>query len=159
MTLVLHRCKDIASNSSDSKCSVCCSASNLGMCMNCNMVFCDSLGHLSGHLLRNPTHCQLYSYKLQRMVKCSKATCNVTDVRELLCCQYCFGKAFDKYYSMFTATWKGTGLKYIINSVCCDEHFSWHRTNCPYSDAEGVAYLIQKDKSNLRCRQFSEFLF
>ena len=32
------------------------------------MTFPCSLGHLSGHLLTNPAHCQLYSYKLKCLV-------------------------------------------------------------------------------------------
>eukprot|EP00250_Pteridium_aquilinum_P006493 c16403_g1_i1 orf=139-1593(-) len=153
------RCKTIAADSLNAKCSVCHNCANLGMCMDCNVVFCDSSGHLSGHFLMNPTHCQLYSYKLQGMVKCCKSTCNVTDIRELLCCHYCFDKAFDKYYSMYTAIWKGIGLKYIRNSVCCDEHFTWHRANCPYADAADGASLVQTGKSNLAGSHFCEMLF
>lgn len=38
-------------------------------------------------------------------VKCCKSTCKVTDIRDLLVCHYCFNKAFDKFYDMYTATW------------------------------------------------------
>eukprot|EP01018_Ginkgo_biloba_P037345 Gb_21531 [translate_table: standard] len=129
------------------------------MCLDCSGIFCDSAGHLSMHIGAHPSHQQLYSYKLQRLVKCTKSTCNVTDIRELLVCQHCLSKAFDKFYDMYTATWKGTGLKLICNAVCCDEHFMWHRMNCPSAEIGDNAYLISKDGSTLERRQLSEFMF
>lgn len=153
------KCKKIAGGSSSAECSICRSNSNLGMCVDCSSVFCDSSGHLSGHFFKNPSHRRLYSYKLQCMVKCCKPTCNVTDIRDLLSCRYCLDKAFDKYYSMYTATWKGMGLKLIRNSICCDEHFTWHRMNCPLAEIEDSASLIQKNNINLETQYLSEFLF
>lgn len=116
-------------------------------------------GHLSGHMDAHQSHQQLYSYKLQRLVKCSKSTCNVTGIRELLICQHCLNRAFDKFYNMYKATWSGAGLKVVCNSVCCSEHFMWHRMNCPNADIDGSAYLISKDGSTLKRTQLSEFLF
>lgn len=162
-TMELHalyrRCKQIGANANCAECRTCHRHSNLAMCLDCTGVFCDSAGHLSGHMDAHPSHRQYYSYKLQRLVKCSKSTCDVTDIRELLICQHCTGKAFDKFYDMFKATWNGAGLKLICNSVCCNEHFMWHRMNCPYAEVEDSAYLISKDGSALKRAQLSEFLF
>ncbi|KAH9313972.1 hypothetical protein KI387_022599, partial [Taxus chinensis] len=119
-----RRCKQIGANANCAECHTCHRHSNLGMCLECSRVFCDSAGHLSGHMDAHPSHRRLYSYKLQRLVKCNKSTCNVTDIRELLICQHCVTKAFDKFYNMYKATWNGGGLKLICNSVCCDEHFT-----------------------------------
>ena len=66
---------------------------------------------------------------------------------------------FDKFYDMFKGTWNGAGLKLIRNYVCCNEHFMWHRMNCPYVEVEDNAYLISKDGSTLKRVQLSEFLF
>ncbi|XP_057827247.1 uncharacterized protein LOC131038732 isoform X3 [Cryptomeria japonica] len=180
-TMELHalyrRCKQIGANANSAECHTCHRHSNLAMCLGCTGVFCDrrcnipvlvdfqkrvflfSAGHLSGHMDAHPSHRQYYSYKLQRLVKCSKSTCDVTDIRELLICQHCTSKAFDKFYNMFKATWNGAGLKLICNSVCCDEHFMWHRMNCPHAEIEDSAYLISKDGSTLKRTQLSEFLF
>ena len=38
------------------------------MCHVCRCVYCDGRGHLSSHLLSHPSHNQLYSYKLARIV-------------------------------------------------------------------------------------------
>eukprot|EP00252_Welwitschia_mirabilis_P026382 TRINITY_DN8663_c0_g1_i1.p1 TRINITY_DN8663_c0_g1~~TRINITY_DN8663_c0_g1_i1.p1 ORF type:complete len:484 (+),score=87.24 TRINITY_DN8663_c0_g1_i1:122-1573(+) len=154
-----RRCKQIRSNMDHATCHICHCNSNLAMCLDCSRAFCDSAGHLTGHLNAYQSHKQIYSYKLCRVVKCCKSTCRVTDIRELLACQYCLNKAFDKFYNMYKATWSGAGLKLVINAVCCDEHFMWHRMNCPNADVEDSAYVISKDGSTLRRMQLSEFMF
>lgn len=163
LTAELHalyrRCKQIGANASRAECRACRRSSNLAMCLDCSGIFCDSAGHLSGHMDAHKSHQQLYSYKLQRLVKCSKSTCNVTDIRELMICQHCVNRAFDKFYNMYKATWSGAGLKLVCNSICCNEHFMWHRMNCPNSDVDGSAHLISKDGSTLKRTQLSEFLF
>lgn len=154
-----RRCKQIGANANHAQCHTCRCSSNLAMCLDCSGIFCDSAGHLSGHMDAHQSHQQFYSYKLQRLVKCSKSTCNVTDIRELLICQHCLSRAFDKFYNMYKATWSGAGLKLVCNSVCCNEHFMWHRINCPNTDVDGSAHLISKDGSTLKRTQLSEFLF
>lgn len=156
---IYKRCKQIGANANHAECHTCHCCSNLAICLDCSRIFCDNAGHLNGHIYAHPSHQQLYSYKLQRLVKCNKATCKVTDIRELLMCQHCANKAFDKFYNMYKASWNGAGLKLISNSVCCDEHFMWHRMNCPNAEAQDSAYLIRKDGSTLKGTQLSDFLF
>ncbi|XP_010264254.1 PREDICTED: uncharacterized protein LOC104602320 isoform X2 [Nelumbo nucifera] len=118
-----------------------------------------SAGHLNEHIAAHPSHQQYYSYKLRRLVKCCKSTCNVTNIKDLLACNYCFDKAFDKFYDMYTATWKGSGLCIIWGSICCDEHFTWHRMNCPNADVEDSAYIVRECSSGDKYVQLSEFIF
>ncbi|TQE14078.1 hypothetical protein C1H46_000372 [Malus baccata] len=92
-------------------------------------------------------------------VKCCKSTCKVTDVKDPLTCQYCFDKAFDKFYDMYTATWKGTGLSIIWGSICCEDHFAWHRMNCMNANVEESAYIISKNSQKGKCIQLSDFIF
>ncbi|CAN6580898.1 unnamed protein product [Malus baccata var. baccata] len=93
------------------------------------------------------------------LVKCCKSTCKVTDVKDPLTCQYCFDKAFDKFYDMYTATWKGTGLSIIWGSICCEDHFAWHRMNCMNANVEESAYIISKNSQKGKCIQLSDFIF
>ncbi|XP_077245076.1 uncharacterized protein LOC143885017 isoform X2 [Tasmannia lanceolata] len=99
-----RRCHQIARSSSAAKCNTCRGSSSLAVCLDCSSILCDSAGHLEEHILAHPTHRQFYSYKLKRLVKCCKSTCNVTDIKDLLACHYCIDKAFDKFYDMYTAT-------------------------------------------------------
>nr|GLL25673.1 uncharacterized protein LOC109180697 isoform X2 [Ipomoea trifida] len=115
-------------------------------------------GHLSKHISAHPSHQQYYSYKLNRLVKCCKSTCKVTDIQDLLACHHCFNKAFDKYYDMYTATWKGAGLSIIWGSICCEDHFEWHRINCFNAGVEDSAYIIKKHSPNDNCA-LSDFIF
>ncbi|KAJ7519663.1 hypothetical protein O6H91_20G049400 [Diphasiastrum complanatum] len=154
-----RRCKQIESAASSAECHVCGCRSNLAMCLDCSSIYCDSAGHLTGHMRENPSHQQLYSYKLHRLVKCCKRTCGVTNLNDLFSCQHCLSKAFDRFYSMYNATWKGAGLKFVCNAICCDDHFDWHRMNCPNSDVGDSGNLVSTDRSNLKGGQFSEFLF
>ncbi|KAM7252284.1 hypothetical protein ACFE04_024167 [Oxalis oulophora] len=62
----------------------------------------------------------------KRFVKCCKSTCEITDIKNLLACHYCFDKAFEKFYDMYTATWKIAGLSMIWGSICCEDHFDWY---------------------------------
>ncbi|OVA09807.1 zinc finger protein [Macleaya cordata] len=100
-----RRCHQIGKSLRTAKCNICRASSSLAMCLDCSVIFCDSAGHLNEHITSHPSHRQFYSYKLQRLVKCCKSTCNVTDIKDLLVCHYCLDKAFDKFYDMYTATW------------------------------------------------------
>nr|XP_024385659.1 uncharacterized protein LOC112287142 isoform X2 [Physcomitrium patens] len=154
-----RRCKEIEGQAKASKCDKCGINFNLAYCLDCGKTFCDSQGHLSSHMQENPSHRRMYSRKLHRLVKCCKGPCPVVDMRELLACNSCLSEAFDKYYSMYNATWKGAGLKLIVNAICCDAHFNWHRMNCGNVDVEDSASLLRKDGSDLHGSQFNEFLF
>ncbi|XP_073102934.1 uncharacterized protein [Elaeis guineensis] len=153
------RCQQIGKNSSSATCNTCHGSSSLALCLDCNMVFCDSAGHLKAHICAHPSHQRFYSYKLKRLVKCCKSTCNVTELKDLLVCHYCLDKAFDKFYNMYTATWNGTGLSVIWGSICCDDHFTWHRMNCYGSDVEGSASIIKSNMQRDPSGQLSDFIF
>lgn len=150
------RCHHIGKNLSTTKCSVCCSTTSLATCVTCSNAFCDSAGHLLGHIQAHNFHKQYYSYKLKRLVKCCKSTCKVTDITELLACHYCLNKAFDKFYDMYSATWKAAGLSIIWGSICCEDHFEWHRINCSSANVEDSAYII---KSHLQGQLISDLIF
>ncbi|XAR54959.1 RNA helicase [Bertholletia excelsa] len=150
------RCHQLGRNLSARKCNACCRSSTLATCLGCSTTFCDSAGHLSEHIRAHPSHAQYYSYKLKRLVKCCKSTCKVTDIKDLLACHFCFDKAFEKFYDMYTATWKGAGLSIIWNSICCEDHFEWHRMNCLNADVEDAAYIVKKHGKHV---QLSDFIF
>ncbi|XP_030524631.1 uncharacterized protein LOC115736896 isoform X3 [Rhodamnia argentea] len=120
-----RRCEQIGKSSSAARCNECQSPFSLATCIDCSRVICDGAGHLDEHIKTNSSHRRYYSHKLKRLVKCSKATCKVTDISDLLACHYCFDKAFDKFYDMCTASWKGAGLAIIRGSISCEDHFSW----------------------------------
>ncbi|XP_057510206.1 uncharacterized protein LOC130792682 isoform X1 [Actinidia eriantha] len=152
------RCHQIGKNLSTAKCNGCSRSSTLAACLDCSTTFCDSAGHLSEHIRAHPSHRQYYSYKLKRLVKCCKSTCKVTDINELLACHFCFDKAFEKFYDMYTATWKGAGLSIIWGSISCEDHFEWHRMNCLNADVENNAYVVSKNAHNKNV-QLSDFIF
>jgi len=118
------RCQKLR-ESKDVRCSECGVRSNLAYCFECGLVLCDGRGHLIDHLLEYPSHTKLYSYKLQRQIKCCKSTCEVMDTTELLMCSSCLDRAFTSHYSMINATWSRTGLKAIPNALACEQHFHW----------------------------------
>lgn len=155
------RCHQIGKNSSAAKCNACSRSSALATCLYCSTTFCDSAGHLSEHIRAHPSHRQYYSYKLKRLVKCCKSTCKVTDIKDLLACHFCFDKAFEKFYNMYTATWKGAGLSIIWGSICCEDHFEWHRMNCLNACVEDNAYVVSKNAhaQNNKIVQLSDFIF
>ncbi|XP_059657529.1 uncharacterized protein LOC132304044 isoform X2 [Cornus florida] len=153
------RCHQIGKNMLTAKCNACHRSSSLATCLDCSMALCDSAGHLSEHIRAHPSHRQYYSYKLKRLVKCCKSTCKVTDINDLLACQYCFDKAFDKFYDMNTATWKGAALPIIWGSICCEDHFAWHRMNCSNAGVEDSAYIVKKHTQNNKCVEISDFIF
>ncbi|XP_068635649.1 uncharacterized protein [Aristolochia californica] len=155
---IYRRCHQIGRSSSTARCNTCRCSSSLAACLDCSAILCDSSGHLKDHILSHPSHRQFYSYKLKRLVKCCKSTCKVTDMKDLLACHYCFNKAFDKFYDMYTATWKAAGFSIIWGSICCEEHFTWHRMNCFSADVEGSAYIISKSKGERRA-PISDFIF
>ncbi|KAG5592929.1 hypothetical protein H5410_043443 [Solanum commersonii] len=138
------RCHLIGKSSLDANCNTCRRSTTLAMCLDCSNTFCDSAGHLREHITGHPSHRQYYSYKLKRLVKCCKSTCRVTDIKDLLACHYCFDKAFDKFYDMYSATWKAAGLSIICNSICCEDHFEWHRINCLSAGVEDSSYILKK---------------
>ncbi|GLT49185.1 hypothetical protein SLA2020_227620 [Shorea laevis] len=155
-----RRCHQIGKNLSSASCNACHSSISLASCLDCGKIFCDSAGHLNEHIKTNPSHQQYYSHKLKRLVKCCKSTCKVTNIKDLLVCHYCFDKAFDKFYDMFTATWKIAGLSIIWGSICCEDHFAWHRMNCLNADVEDAAFIISRRNTQRNNRiQLSDFIF
>ncbi|CAN0842199.1 DEAD-box ATP-dependent RNA helicase 41 [Linum grandiflorum] len=154
-----RRCHQIGRNLSGANCSSCRSSLSLATCLACNAVFCDNAGHLDEHIRMHPSHQQYYSHKLKRLVKCCKSTCKVTKMRDLLTCHYCFDKAFDKYYDMYTASWKAAGLSVVSGSVCCEDHFEWHRMNCTNADVEDKAYILSRTAHKGKSVQLSDFIF
>ncbi|CAN1333500.1 DEAD-box ATP-dependent RNA helicase 41 [Linum perenne] len=154
-----RRCHQIGHNLSGANCSSCRSSLSLATCLDCNAVFCDNAGHLDEHIRMHPSHQQYYSHKLKRLVKCCKSTCKVTKMRDLLTCHYCFDKAFDKYYDMYTASWKAAALSVISGSVCCEDHFEWHRMNCTNADVEDKAYILSRTTHKGKYVQLSDFIF
>ncbi|XP_008796949.2 uncharacterized protein LOC103712249 isoform X2 [Phoenix dactylifera] len=159
LRVLYKRCQQIGKNSSSATCNTCHGSSSLALCLDCNMVFCDSAGHLNAHICAHPSHQKFYSYKLKRLVKCCKSPCSVTELKDLLVCHYCLDKAFDKFYNMYTATWNGTGLSVIWGSICCDDHFTWHRMNCYSADVEGSASIISSNMQRDQSGQLSDFIF
>ncbi|RVW50544.1 hypothetical protein CK203_074491 [Vitis vinifera] len=155
----LSRCHQIGKNLTTAKCNLCCSSSTLATCLDCSTVICDNAGHLKEHIIAHPSHQKIFSYKLKRLVKCCKSTCEVTDLKDLLVCHYCLDKAFDKFYDMYTATWKGNGLSIIWGSICCEEHFAWHRMNCLNADVEDSAYIFRRHAQKNNSIQLSDFIF
>lgn len=146
--------------SKDANCSDCGGKSNLAYCLECGLTLCDGRGHLIDHLLEYPNHCKLYSFKLQRQVKCCKPTCEVVDARELLMCSSCLDRAFTSHYSMINATWSRAGLKLIPNALACEQHFHWHRMNC--TNPTGEVLVTREKLENNRGRGdglLSEFYF
>ncbi|KAL3743251.1 hypothetical protein ACJRO7_018540 [Eucalyptus globulus] len=94
-------------------------------------------------------------WRLVLIVKCSKATCKVTDISDLLGCHYCF----HKFYEMCTASWKGAGLAIIRRSISCEDHFSWQRMNFLNAGAEDSAYIVSRHPQRSKHVQISEFIF
>ncbi|CAA0842313.1 DEAD-box ATP-dependent RNA helicase 41 [Striga hermonthica] len=159
-SLLKCRCHQIGKKYLSANCNSCRGSTSLAACISCDAAFCDCAGHLNEHIRDNPTHQQYYSYKLKRLVKCCKSTCKVTGIRDLLACHYCFDKAFDKFYDMYTATWKPSGLSIIWNSICCEDHFEWHRMNCSSAGVEDSACILrQKHAPNEKHVQLNDFIF
>ncbi|KAJ8526777.1 hypothetical protein K7X08_029254 [Anisodus acutangulus] len=73
-------------------------------------------------------------------------------------CHYCFDKAFDKFYDMYSATWKAAGLSIIYNSICCEDHFEWHRINCLSAGVEDSSYIVKKHSAS-KNYALSDFIF
>jgi hypothetical protein len=54
------------------------------------------------------------------------------------------------------------GIQKIPNALCCEDHFEWHRMNCPTANPSGSSYLLDKEKINLLAYpdgQISEYFF
>ena len=100
---VYRKCKTIQTNPL-SCCVRCKCRSNLVYCVQCNSCFCDKY-HLLEHLQHNPSHFQLYSFKLRKLLKCSNPNCANTNIYELFMCHRCSSTLYDKYYNMKTALW------------------------------------------------------
>uniref|UniRef100_A0A2C9WAL5 CCHC-type domain-containing protein n=1 Tax=Manihot esculenta TaxID=3983 RepID=A0A2C9WAL5_MANES len=125
-----RRCHQISKTLSAANCNVCRSSLSLATCLRCSAVLCDNAGHLDEHIRTHPCHQQYYSHKLKRLVKCCKSTCEVTNIRDLLACHYCFDKAFDKFYDMHTATW------YVMDfSTNIVQNFYENHTNIYWDDS------------------------
>ncbi|KAE9450602.1 hypothetical protein C3L33_17497, partial [Rhododendron williamsianum] len=144
------RCHQIGKNVSAAKCNSCSRSSALATCLYCSTTFCDR----SFERAHQGT-------PLPQTVKCCKPTCKVTDIKDLLACHFCFDKAFEKFYNMYTATWKGAGLSIIWGSICCEDHFEWHRMNCLNAGVEDNAYVVSKNVNaqNNKHVQLSDFIF
>lgn len=154
-----RRCHQLGKDLLAANCNTCRSSSNLATCIDCSIVLCDGAGHLDDHIKTHPAHQKYYSHKLKRLVKCCKSTCKVTDIKDLLVCHYCFDKAFEKFYDMYTATWKGAGFSIISGSICCEDHFTWHRMNCLNAGAEESAYIVKRNGHKGKHAQLSDFIF
>lgn len=145
----------------DPSCSVCAAATNIVLCLTCDTMICDGNGHLVSHLLEYPDHNKLFSFKLGRLIKCCKPTCNVTNIYKLRKCSICLDKFFSRHYNMINALWSRTGLRNIPNAVCCDDHFQWHRMNCGTVGEE--TFLDREFFSNIKISNrdnfVSEFFF
>ncbi|KAK2356212.1 DEAD-box ATP-dependent RNA helicase [Trifolium repens] len=154
-----RRCHQLGKDLLAANCNTCRSSSNLATCIDCSIVLCDGAGHLDDHIRTHPSHQKYYSHKLKRLVKCCKSTCKVTDIKDLLVCHYCFDKAFEKFYDMYTATWKGAGFSIICGSICCEDHFTWHRMNCLNAGVEESAYIVKNNGHEGKRTQLSDFIF
>jgi len=64
------RCLNMATRSGGARCCECGLRTNLVGCLDCDNVFCDggTGAHLHSHLLANPSHQKLYSFKTRRQV-------------------------------------------------------------------------------------------
>ncbi|KAA0039710.1 P-loop containing nucleoside triphosphate hydrolases superfamily protein isoform 1 [Cucumis melo var. makuwa] len=153
------RCYQMGKNLSNALCNECSCSYSLATCLDCSTVYCDSAGHLNDHIHTHPTHGLYYSHKLKRLVKCCKSTCRVTQIKDLLVCHYCFDKAFNKFYDMYTASWNRAGLSIISGSICCEDHFAWHRMNCFNADVEDTAYIINRKPKKDKSVSISDFIF
>ncbi|XP_010538426.1 PREDICTED: uncharacterized protein LOC104812781 isoform X2 [Tarenaya hassleriana] len=156
---IYKRCNQIGKTLATSSCYTCRSSISLATCLDCDAVLCDTAGHLNDHIRGFPSHQKYYSHKLKRLVKCCKSTCMVTSIKELMVCHYCFNKAFDRHYDMFSATWKMAGISMIQGSICCDHHFEWHRMNCLNADVEDSAFIINSTADNGHGLQLSDVIF
>ncbi|XP_046844094.1 uncharacterized protein LOC124438145 isoform X2 [Xenia sp. Carnegie-2017] len=156
---LFSECRKLRSSQNHS-CVDCGNVSNLAFCFECRLSLCDGRGHLIEHLLCNPTHNKLYSFKLQKLLKCSNSSCNTVDISQLLVCPQCLSKIFDKHYSLVNATWSNKALRAITNSLCCEIHFQWHRMNC-YASSEELMFS-RENLLKLKHEQnglLSEFFF
>lgn len=100
---IYRKCRTVQNNPS-SCCLKCKCRSNLVYCVQCNSCFCDKY-HLLEHLRDNPSHVQLYSFKLRKLLKCSNPNCSNTNIYDLFMCHKCSSTLYDKYYNMKTALW------------------------------------------------------
>ncbi|XP_023744741.1 uncharacterized protein LOC111892893 isoform X1 [Lactuca sativa] len=156
------RCHKMGKKYTGAGCNACNSLSSLGACLDCRITLCDSGGHVVEHIQTHPSHTKYYSFKLNRLVKCCKSSCKVTDIKDLLACHFCFDKAFDKFYDMYNATWKAAGISIIAGSICCEDHFAWHRMNCLNAGVEDSAYIFKKHNMHMGSQkrsQLSDFIF
>eukprot|EP00300_Choanocystis_sp_HF-7_P035076 c4833_g1_i1.p1 GENE.c4833_g1_i1~~c4833_g1_i1.p1 ORF type:complete len:274 (-),score=30.98 c4833_g1_i1:25-846(-) len=110
-------------------CGVCGTQSNLAVCLECSVAFCDR-GHLARHLAQHPSHRRLLSLKTRRILKCCNASCLESSLESLYACSGCISRAQNRYCSNVTDVWDPRGLKNLHNCLGCDEHFEWHRMNC-----------------------------
>ena len=133
-------------------CAQCGCRSNLVYCVECDSCFCDKF-HLLEHLQTFPTHTQLFSFKLRRLLKCSNPRCAETNVYKLFMCHKCSSTLYDKYYNMKTALWyalfrdvrcrQRAAIRQYPSLICCEEHMTWHIMNC--DGIEGMTPIIDKE--------------
>lgn len=55
--------------------------------------------------LKRVSYLRIFIFSMGFQVKCCKGPCPVVDMGDLFACNSCMSKAFDKYYSMYKATW------------------------------------------------------
>ncbi|KAL3743257.1 hypothetical protein ACJRO7_018546 [Eucalyptus globulus] len=149
-----RRCEQIGKSSSATRCNECQSTHILATCLDCNRVICD--GSYFSALHKSGLSDYLFSF-LQ--VKCSKATCRVTDICDLLGCHYCFDKTFDKFDDMCTASWKGAGLAIIRGSIRYKYHFSWSTRYFFLEILKDSAYIVSSHPQRSKHVQISELIF
>ncbi|MFS7975537.1 hypothetical protein Hanom_Chr10g00881761 [Helianthus anomalus] len=85
---LVYICHQIGKNYVAAKCNACHRVSTLATRLDCKISFCESAGHLLEHIRTHPSHRKYYSFKLNRLVKCCKSSCKVTDIKDLLACHF-----------------------------------------------------------------------
>ncbi|KAL5551126.1 hypothetical protein UlMin_001302 [Ulmus minor] len=94
---------------------------------------------------------ELYKRCQQLGRKLPTAKCNVcTSLFNLATCLDCDMVFCDK---------KGSGMSIIWGSICCEDHFDWHRMNCSNAGVEDTAYITSRNTEKSKCVQLSDFIF
>ncbi|KAK8805715.1 hypothetical protein WA158_002371 [Blastocystis sp. Blastoise] len=144
LQVIIHAIKE---NISSYKCTICGCQHNLVYCVKCKNTFCDSI-HLCSHLLQYPSHNQLYSLKLKRMIKCCNKFCCETNIYKLKLCTKCLQNIWDRYYKMESAMWDGNKVYSLMNCIACENHFDWHIFNCNAS-TQNIPFVSSEQVQNL----------
>eukprot|EP00741_Cyanophora_paradoxa_P008660 tig00001366_g8383.t1 len=153
-----QRCEALARRREAARCAACGGCANLAHCLVCNAAFCDGAGHLTGHM-RETGHGELYSYKLQRAVKCFQPDCEEASAFELTACATCTAKTEARHYDATLALWSQGGLRSALRALACEEHFTWHRQNCRLSHPSASEPLASKERLRDGQALLSDFFF